>query len=119
MKSITKLSILLIFLIASVYFISVNDSNASAKGDCDVYIYVANNSMFDVNIFIENVGVGRVLMSGNKTFTFNLATATAKRLKIRAEYSDPDFIDPRSINYVTHQKIDCGMSDSIYVLFAK
>ena len=119
MKAATKLSILLIILVTSVYFFSISDSIAAGKVDCDVYIYVANNSMFDINVFIDNVGVGRVLMGGNKTFTFNLATSTAKRLRVRAEYSDPDFIDPRSINYVTHQKIDCGMSDSVYVSFSK
>lgn len=119
MKQTIKLFTVSVFLTLIIYTFNISESPATQKTGCDAYMYVANNSLFECNIFIDNVGVGNVLIGKSKTFTYTISTDSPKRVKIKAEYSDPDFIDPRSINFVTKTKVECGQTDTVYFAFAK
>src|SRR5438128_7164954 len=101
MKQAAKLLIFASFLTILIYTFNISESSATDKAGCDAYMYVANNSLFEINVFIDNVGVGNVLIGKTKTFTYTITTDSPKRVKTRCDYQDPDFIDPRSINFVT------------------
>jgi len=119
MKSAAKLLIFASFLLIFIYTFNFSESSAAGKTGCDAYMYVANNSLFEINVFIDNVGVGNVLVGKSKIFKYSVSSDSPKRVKVKAEYSDPDFIDPRSINYVTKTKVECGQTDTIYFGFQK
>lgn len=96
-----------------IVFGTVNVADAGKAG-CNAYMYVANNSLFEINVFIDNVGVGNVLMGKTKTFTYEISSNSPKRVKVKCAYQDPDFIDPRAINYVTKTKVECEQTDTVY-----
>ena len=119
MKSFIKTSLIVIVIVSSVYIFTAGNSAAAGKAGCNVYIYVANNSLFEINLTIDGLGMGHLLVGKSKTYNIELLNDTAKKIKLKAEYQDPDFIDPKGLNYITHTKLECGQSDSIYVAFSK
>jgi hypothetical protein len=119
MNTSSKIFISAIAIALSIYLLNINESSAVGKAGCDAYMYVSNNSLFEINVFIDNVGVGNVMTGKNKTFTYSITTDSPKRVKVRCEYPDPDFIDPRAINFVTKTKVECGQTDTVYFGFAK
>ena len=75
--------------------------------------------LFEINITIDGFPSGNLLVGKSKTYTVNLADDAGKRIKVKVEYQDPDYIDPKAITYVTKQKLECGKSDSVFVAFSK
>lgn len=118
MKNTAKL--FSIFILISFFYISFSptDSNAD-KSNCEAYIYVSNNSLFEINLTIDGFPSGNLLVGKSKTYTINLANDAGKRIKVKVDYQDPDYIDPKSIVYVTKQKVECNGSDSVFVAFSK
>ena len=106
-------------LIAFIYITFSANTASADKAGCDAYIYVSNNSLFEINLTVDGFPSGHLLIGKSKTYTINLANDTGKRIKVKVEYLDPDYIEPKSIIYVTKQKVECGMSDSVYVAFSK
>lgn len=118
MKNITKL--FSIIAIISVLYIGLSAINADAgKANCEAYIYVSNNSLFEITLTIDGFPSGNLLVGKSKTYTINLQNDQGKRIKVKVEYQDPDYIDPKAITYVTKQKVECGGSDSVFVAFSK
>ena len=106
--------------IISALYIGFSAVNADAgKANCDAYIYVSNNSLFEIILTIDGFPSGNLLVGKSKTYTINLANDQGKRMKVKVEYQDPDYIDPKAIIYVTKQKVECGGSDSVFVAFSK
>lgn len=119
MKSFIKTTLIIIVIVSSVYIFTAGDSNAAGKAGCIVYLYVANNSLFEIDLTIDGLGMGHLLVGKSKTYNIELLNDAPKKIKLKAEYQDPDFIDPKALNYLTHTKLECGQSDSIYVAFSK
>ena len=118
MKNSIKITIIII--IAAASFIGLSSNNAAAdKAGCEAYLYISNNSLFEINLTIDGFPSGNLLVGKNKTYTINLAGDVGKRIKVKVDYQDPDYIDPKSINYVTKTKLECGMTDTVYVSFTK
>ncbi len=104
----------------SILYIGISAGIAGAgKANCDAYIYISNNSLFEINLTIDGFPSGNLLVGKSKTYTINLQNDQGKRIKVKADYQDPDYIDPKSIIYVTKQKVECGGSDSVFVAFSK
>ena len=114
LKSTVKLLTVTAVLILIIYALGNSDSAATQKSGCDAYMYVANNSLFEINVFIDNVGVGNVLTGKSKIFTYTISSDSPKRVKTKCTYQDPDFIDPRAINFVTKTKVECAQTDTVY-----
>ncbi len=109
-----------VIAIISILYIGFSAAEADAgKANCDAYIYVSNNSLFEINLTIDGFPSGNLLVGKSKTYTVNLQNDQGKRIKVKAEYQDPDYIDPKAITYVTKQKVECGGSDSVFVAFSK
>jgi len=119
MKHTAKILILALFTTA--LYIGFSPSNASAdKANCDAYIYISNNSLFELlSVTVDGFPSGNLLVGKSKTYTVSLAGDVGKRIKVKVEYQDPDYIDPKSIIYVTKSKVECGGSDSVFVAFSK
>jgi hypothetical protein len=119
MKNTSKILITAAFI--SALFVCFSAENASAdKANCDAYIYVANNSLFElISVTVDGFPSGNLLVGKSKTYTVSLAGDVGKRIKVKVDYQDPDYIDPKSINYVTKTKLECGMTDTVYVAFTK
>ena len=117
-RTIRLISAALLITVTS-YLFNFNQSPAVSKAGCDAYMYVANNSLFEINVYIDNVGVGNVLIGKTKTFTYERISDSPKRVKVKCMYQDPDFIDPRSIFFVTKTAVECGQTDTVYFAFAK
>jgi hypothetical protein len=116
-KIITYTSIIITVVILSFAFSS--NTATAGKAGCDAYLYISNNSLFEIKLTIDGFPSGNLMVGKNKTYTVNLANDEGKRIKVRVDYQDPDYIDPKSINYVTKTKLECGMSDTVYVSFSK
>gem|GEM_PF-1290442 len=119
MKAFIKIFLIAALIISTLYIFTAADSSAAGKAGCNVYIYVANNSLFEIELTIDGLRMGHLLVGKSKTYNIELLNDTPKRIKLKAEYQDPDFIDPKGLNYITHTKLECGQSDSIYVAFSK
>ena len=118
MKKYIKYFIIPLFI--AVMYIGLSSVNAHAdKAGCEAYIYISNNSLFEVNLTIDGFPSGNLMIGKTKTYTVSLVNDAGKRIKVKAEYQDPDYIDPKSINYVTKTKLECGMTDTVYVAFSK
>lgn len=116
MKNIIKiLSILAV--ITAIYFSFTN--NARADKACDAFIIITNNSLFEITLTVDGMPSGYLLVGKTKTYTVILGNDTPKRIKVKAEYLDPDYIEPKALNYVTKNKVECGMTDTLYVAFTK
>jgi len=116
-KAIRNTSILLAIILISFTF-SSNEASAD-KAACDAFLYISNNSLFEINVTIDGFPSGNLLVGKSKTYTVSLANDAGKRIKVKVDYQDPDYIDPKSINYVTKEKLECGKSDSVFVSFSK
>jgi hypothetical protein len=118
MKNSAK--IFLITFIAAVLYFGFSAGSASAgKAACDAFLYISNNSLFEINVTIDGIPSGNILVGKNKTYTVSLTNDTPKKIKVKVEYQDPDYIDPKSINYITKEKMECGKSDSMFIAFTK
>ncbi len=119
MKTSTKI-IIFTFLITSIIYIFYPTSQAIAgKAGCNAYIYISNNSLFEIDLTIDGIGVGHLLVGKSKTYPVELLNDTGKRIKVKAEYQDPDFIFPKALNFITKTKLECGESDTMYIAFSK
>jgi hypothetical protein len=121
-KNMKRILISLIAVTALVTLFSlssIKDSPAIGKAGCEAYIYISNNSLFEINLSIDGVGIGNLLVGKSKTFKVELLNDTPKKIKVKVEYQDPDYIDPKSFYLLTKTKIECGQSDSMYVAFTK
>jgi hypothetical protein len=108
--------ILLIALFSTIIYISkTSDSIAADKAGCEVYIYVSNNSLFECTLIIDGLGMGNLLVGKNKTYKVELLNDTPKKIKVKVEYLNPDYIEPKSYFFITKQKLECGQSDSFYI----
>lgn len=116
-KSIKYISALLI--IAAITFVYASNEAKADKAACDAFLYISNNSLFEINLTIDGFPSGNLLVGKSKTYTLSLQNDAAKKIKVKAEYQDPDYIDPKSINFVTKNKIECGGSDSLFISFTK
>jgi hypothetical protein len=105
-------------IIGIVIGFTSSDANAD-KANCEAFLYISNNSLFEINLTIDGFPSGNLLVGKSKTYTVNLADDAGKRIKVKVEYQDPDYIDPKAITYVTKQKLECGKSDSVFVAFSK
>jgi competence protein ComGC len=106
-------------LITLINFSITNNSAAIGKAGCEAYIYISNNSLFEIDLSIDGVGIGNLLVGKSKTFKVELLNDTPKKIKVKVSYLDPDYIDPKSFYLLTKTKIECGQSDSMYVAFTK
>lgn len=103
-----------IFLVS---FIPRNGQTVSKAG-CEAYLYISNNSLLEINLTIDGFGVGNLLVGKNKTYKVELLNDAPKKMKVKVEFQDPDFIEARSF-YVVSKKLECGQTDSLYVAFTK
>ncbi len=107
------------FLLIAVIIGFTSSVAKSGKANCEAYLYISNNSLFEINVTVDGFPSGNLLVGKSKTYTVNLANDQGKRIKVKVEYQDPDYIDPKAITYVTKQKVECGGSDSVFVAFSK
>ena len=112
-KNIIFLSFLIIITSILIYSLPKNGISANKAG-CEVYVYLANNSIFEINISIDGFPEGHLLIGTNKLYTLELNGDIAKRMKVNVKYQDPDYIEMKSFNLMT-KKLECGQTDSIYV----
>jgi hypothetical protein len=118
MKKFLRYTIILSAIITISVLFSEKDASAD-KAACDAYLYISNNSLFEITLTIDGFPSGNLLVGKNKTYTISLANDAAKKIKVKVEYQDPDYIDPKSINYLTKEKLECGKSDSMFISFTK
>ncbi len=116
-KAIRYTSILLAMILISFTF-SSNEASAD-KASCEAFLYISNNSLFEINLTIDGFPSGNLLVGKSKTYTISLANDAAKKIRVKADYQDPDYIDPKAINFVTKEKLECGKSDSLFISFTK
>lgn len=111
-----KSLLLLIAVSTLVIFLSYSPYNrASDKAGCEAYLYIANNSLFECTIYIDGMGYGNLLVGKNKTYKFELLNDTPKRIKVKVEYYNPNYIEPKSYYLLTKGKLECGQCDSMYI----
>lgn len=107
------------FAITLISFIFSSNDAAANKSGCEAYLYISNNSLFEINITIDGFPSGSLFVGKSKTYNIDLAGDTPKKIKVKVEYQDPDYIDPKAINYITKTKLECGKSDSMFIAFTK
>jgi hypothetical protein len=116
--TITFLSLLIIS--AALLFTSTTpQAGSTGKAGCDAYLYISNNSLFEVELTVDGIGVGHLLVGKNKTYNVELLNDTPKKIKVKIAYQDPDYIEPKTFFMVTKEKIECGQTDSMYISFTK
>src|SRR3989337_887166 len=98
MKTLIKISAILIALV-SFYTLFIN--NAKADKACDAFIIISNNSLFEINLTVDGMPSGNLMIGKTKTYTVNLANDAPKKIKVKVEYQDPDYIDPKPLIFVT------------------
>lgn len=118
MKKIIRFSLILA-AVTAVSLMFSTDEALSEKAGCEAFLYVSNNSLFEITLTVDGFPSGNLMVGKNKTYTINLNNDTPKKIKVKADYQDPDYIDPKSINYVTKEKMECGKSDSMFISFTK
>ena len=119
MKTIIS-SISLIILICAVLLMQgTTPAGASGRAGCEVYIYISNNSLFECTLTVDGIGVGTLLIGKNKTYKVELLNDTPKKIKVKVEWLDPDYIEPKSYYLLTKTKIECGQTDSLYIAHTK
>ena len=114
-----KLFTIAAIIVSGLYIGLSAEDSSSSEANCDAFIYVSNNSLFEINLTIDGFSMGNLLVGKSKTYTINLANDVGKRIKVKVDYQDPDYIDPKSITFVTKGKVECGGSDSVFVAFSK
>ncbi len=109
-----------LFVIAAAVLTSGSmNVNSAGRAGCEAYIYISNNSLFECTLTIDGIGVGRLLISKNKTYTVELLNDEPKRIKVKVEWLDPDYIEPKSYYLLTKGKLECGQTDSMYIAHTK
>jgi hypothetical protein len=116
MKNLIRISSIIIAAIAIYLTFS---ETAKADKACDAFIIISNNSLFEINLTVDGMPSGNLLVGKTKTYTVSLNGDVAKKVKVKAEYQDPDYIDPKALNFVTKTKIECGQTDTMYIAFTK
>ena len=106
------------FIAIFLAYIIPSPSISADKAGCEAYLYIANNSLFDINLTIDGFGVAGLLVGKNKVYKVELLNDTPKKMKVKIEFQDPDFIEARSF-YMISKKLECGQTDSLYVAFTK
>lgn len=82
-KTLRYTSILAAILMISFIF---SFDNASAdNAACDAYIYISNNSLFEINLTIDGFPSGNLLVGKSKTYTVSLANDAGKRIKVKVD----------------------------------
>lgn len=119
MKTFTKILIPLVLILIIIYFAPKEHSYAVEKAGCEAYLYISNNSLFECDLTIDGFAVGTLLVGKNKTYKVDLLNDTPKRIKVKVEWQDPDYIFPKSFYLLTKGKIECGQTDTMYIAFTK
>jgi len=114
----TIITLLSLIIISAAALFSSGGSRAGNAG-CEAYLYISNNSLFEVDLTVDDIGVGHLLVGKNKTYTVELLNDTPKKIKVKVSWLDPDYIEPKTFFMVTKQKLECGQSDSMYIAFTK
>ena len=110
--------IIAVFFTIILFYIAFSP-NAQADRACDAFIIISNNSLFEINLTVDGMPSGNLLVGKTKTYTVILSNDTPKKVKVKVEYQDPDYIDPKAILFVTKNKLECGMTDTMYIAFTK
>jgi hypothetical protein len=116
MKNIIRISSV---IAALTIFYFVFSSDARADRACEASIIISNNSLFEINLTVDGMPSGNLLVGKTKVYPLSLQNDTPRKIKVKVEYMDPDYIEPKSINFVTKNKVECGMTDTMYVAFTK
>ena len=119
MKTAISLISLIIFSSAVILTSNTSGVNASGRAGCEAYIYISNNSLFECTLTVDGIGVGSLLVGKNKTYKVELLNDTPKKIKVKVEWLDPDYIEPKSYYLLTKTKIECGQTDSLYIAHTK
>lgn len=119
MKIIITSVSLIIIICAAIFTTSSKQTNAASRAGCEAYIYIANNSLFDCPLTVDGIGVGTLRIGKNKIYTIELLNDTPRRIKVKVEWLDPDYIEPKSYYLLTKGKLECGQTDSMYIAHTK
>lgn len=119
MKTIITSISLIIIICAVIFTTGTEQGNAAGRAGCEAYIYIANNSLFDCPLTVDGIGVGTLRIGKNKVYTVELLNDAPKRIKVKVEWLDPDYIEPKSYYLLTKTKIECGQTDSMYIAHTK
>ncbi len=119
MKTIITSISLIIIICAAVLTSGTAKSNASGRAGCEAYIYIANNSLFDCPLTVDGIGVGTLRIGKNKIYTVELLNDTPRKIKVKVEWLDPDYIEAKSYYLLTKGKLECGQTDSMYIAHTK
>jgi len=119
MKTIIISISLIIITCAAVLTPGSSRVNAAGRAGCEAYIYISNNSLFECTLTVDGIGVGNLLIGKNKTYKVELLNDTPKKIKVKVEWLDPDYIEPKSYYLLTKNKIECGQTDSMYIAHTK
>lgn len=93
--------------------------DSSDRSGCEAYIYIANNSNFEVRLQIDGIPqTGSMLPSKVRVFPVELLNDTPRRVKVKIIYEDPDYIEPKSYVMIT-KTLNCGLTDSMYIAITK
>jgi hypothetical protein len=114
----TIISLISLLILSGILFFSNNSTNARNAG-CEAYLYISNNSLFEVTLTIDGIGAGNLLIGKNRTYTVDLLNDTPKKIKVKVEWLDPDYIEPKSYYILTKGKLECGQTDSMYIAHTK
>jgi hypothetical protein len=119
MKTFIKITIPILLISSIIYFAPKEHSYAIEKAGCEAYLYISNNSLFECDLTVDGFGVGTLLVGKNKTYKVDLLNDAPKRIKVKVEWQDPDYIFPKSFYLLTQGKIECGQTDTMYISFTK
>jgi hypothetical protein len=119
MKTIITSISLIILICAAVFTSNSTQVNAAGRAGCEAYIYIANNSLFDCPLTVDGIGVGTLRIGKSKIYTVELLNDTPRKIKVKVEWLDPDYIEPKSYYLLTKSKIECGQTDSMYIAHTK
>jgi len=115
MRSTIRMTVLVTAIGLLLYYSYSPENKAADKCGCEAYIYIANNSLFECTIYIDGVGYGNLLVGKNKTYKVELLNDTPKRIKVKVEYYNPNYIEPKSYYFLTKGKLECGQTDTMYI----
>ena len=116
--SITALSII-ILACAVIFTANTPQAGASDRAGCKAYIYIANNTLFDCYLTVDDFGVGTLMISKTKIYEVELLNDEPRRIKVKVAWNDPNYIERRSYFLVTKGKLECGQTDSMYIAHTK
>jgi hypothetical protein len=115
---IKTISILIVVILVSIIF-SKKDISATDKTGCEAFLYISNNSLFEITLFIDGFDAGYLLVGKSKIYKVELLNDTPKKIKTKVSWIHPDYIEPKSMNFLTKGKMECGQTDTLYIAFTK